>query len=505
MNRKNYRRLFLPLVVIFLLVSFYYTGGEEELFVIASEEKTPEVDSSLPLKEQIDTILEDERLDGAITGVSVRKADTGEEIYSNHGDIRLHPASNMKILTASAALETLGPDYQFTTEVLTDGKMTGNVLQGNLYLKGKGDPTLLEADLEKFAKTLKDQGITKIKGNLIGDDSWYDDIRLSQDLNWSDEPFYTGAQVSALTLSPDNDYDAGTVIVESQPGEGEQAEVTVTPRTDYVTIVNKTKMVKAGETKQISIEREHGSNRIIVEGQMPADGSTTKKWVSVWKPTGYALDVFKKALENNGVTFIGNAKINSGQAPENAKELTSKQSIPVAELLLPFMKLSNNGHGEVLTKEMGKVVFDEGSWDKGLEVMEDVITSFGVSEDAILLRDGSGMSHKNYIPASELTKLLYKIQEKDWYSEFEYALPVAGISDRMVGGTLRNRMTEEPTKGNVKAKTGSLTGVYTLSGYVTSADGEKLIFSILNNNYIDGSMAPIQDAIASVLASYEFE
>src|SRR5699024_9944839 len=148
------------------------------------------------LTEKMDEVLLDERLDGTVTGVSVRHADTGELLYSRDGDKRLRPASNMKLLTASTALEILGPNYQFETEVLTDEARLGVVMHGNLYLKGKGDPTLMKEDLDAFAKDLKDKGIQRIEGNIIGDDSWYDDVRLSQDLNWSDEPFYTGAQVS---------------------------------------------------------------------------------------------------------------------------------------------------------------------------------------------------------------------------------------------------------------------------------------------------------------------
>ncbi|MET3699710.1 D-alanyl-D-alanine carboxypeptidase/D-alanyl-D-alanine-endopeptidase (penicillin-binding protein 4) [Bacillus oleivorans] len=500
------RTLFL--LILMAMVTFVpFTTPEKTKVVEASKETTEVVVSQSPdLQAKIDAILNDERLQGTSTGVSIRNADTGEVLYSYYGDMRLHPASNMKLLTTIAALETLGEDYQFTTEVLTDGSITGNVLQGNLYIKGKGDPTLLEKDFDQFAKDLKAKGIQQINGNLIGDDSWYDDIRLSQDLNWSDESYYTGAQVSALTLSPNEDYDAGTVIVEVTPSTevGGKAQVKVTPETDYVTILNNTEMVAAGQSKRISIEREHGTNNIVVEGVMPLNGTTSRSWVAVWEPTGYALDVFKKSLKEQGIALVGNADVKVGVTPENATVLTAKKSMTLEDLLIPFMKLSNNGHGETLTKEMGKVVYGEGSWDKGLQVIEEVITDFGVNGDTILLRDGSGMSHKNMIPANEITQLLYAVQDESWYPAFEQSLPVAGESDRLVGGTLRSRMTSEPAKGNVKAKTGSLTGVSTLSGYVTSADGKKLIFSIMFNNYLGFSATSIENSIATTLAGHEF-
>ncbi|MGP4063424.1 D-alanyl-D-alanine carboxypeptidase/D-alanyl-D-alanine endopeptidase [Oceanobacillus sp. M65] len=497
--------LFLLIIAVLAVFPFLDQGGQS---VKATDEITDIEFDEANLEEKLRHILDNEQLDGAITGVNIMQAETGEQLFSQDGDIRLHPASNMKILTAAAALETLGKDYQFSTEVLTNGKKRGKVLHGDLYLKGKGDPTLLKEDLDQFAKELKTQGIQKVKGDLIGDDTWYDDVRLSQDLNWSDEPFYTGAQVSALTLSPNEDYDAGTVIVQVSPADepGGKAEISLSPETDYVTIENKTKMVPADESKDISIEREHGTNTIVVEGTMPVDGSNSRSWSSVWEPTGYALDVFKKALEEENIQFIGKSEEKTGATPEDAQLLTSKQSMPLHELLIPFMKLSNNGHGEVLTKEMGKVVAGEGSWDEGLDVIEDVAAQFGMDKDTIQLRDGSGMSHKTMIPASDLAQFLYEIQATDWFSEFQYALPIAGESDRFVGGTLRNRMTEEPAKGNVTAKTGSLTGVSTLSGYVTSADGEELIFSILINNYLgsSSSMRAIEDDIATTLAEHQF-
>ncbi|MGB6406264.1 MAG: D-alanyl-D-alanine carboxypeptidase/D-alanyl-D-alanine-endopeptidase, partial [Planococcus donghaensis] len=241
-----------------------------------------------PLVSEINEILHDERLDGALIGVSIRKADTGEQIYDHFGDTRLIPASNMKLFTAAAAFETLGEDYRFTTEIHTDGTIKGEMLKGNLYLKGKGDPTLLEEDFEQFARELKSQGIQKIKGDLIGDDTWYDEVRLSEDITWQDEVYYYGAQVSALTASPNKDYDAGSLIVEVNAGGavGEEPKVSLTPETDYVSIVNKAKTVAADQPKTVSISREHGTNQIIIEGNIPVDGSRKREWIAVDEPSG---------------------------------------------------------------------------------------------------------------------------------------------------------------------------------------------------------------------------
>ncbi|MBO0588688.1 D-alanyl-D-alanine carboxypeptidase/D-alanyl-D-alanine-endopeptidase [Sporosarcina sp. E16_8] len=453
----------------------------------------------------IDEILKDPRLQGATTAVSIREASTGEVVYSHLGDTRVHPASVMKLLTGAAALETIGQEHMFKTDLYMDGRIESGVLHGNLYLKGRGDPTLTKNDLKAFVSVLKAKGISSIAGNVYGDDTWYDDIRLSQDLNWSDEPYYTGSQVSALTLSPNDDYDAGTVIVEVNPARksGQAGQVAMVPANSYLTIVNKTQTVAKKGTKSITVERQHGTNTVIVSGTIPEGSKKTRTWASVWEPTNYTISIFKKTIEELGITFSTATKIERKKVAKGATLLTSKNSMPLNELFIPFMKLSNNGHAEVLVKEMGRTIGGEGSWDKGLSVVEATLATLGLDTKNMLLRDGSGMSHKNLVTANEVTKLLYTAQTKPWYPAFLKALPVAGNEERFVGGTLRNRMKGTAAAGNVQAKTGALNGVTALSGYVTTKDGEMLTFSIMINNYLNDTTPEILDRIAITLANYQ--
>src|SRR5699024_5958952 len=181
----NRGKSYFLLLAILMFALLPFTNAKDTTLVSASNESTEEINHEwTDLGEKIDRVLQDSRLDGTVTGVTVRHADTGEVLYSRDGDKRLRTASNMKLLTAAAALVNLGPEYRFETEVLTDQTKLGVVMHGNLYLRGKGDPTLMEADLIDFAKDLIDTGIHKIEGNIIGDDTWYDVVRLSQDLNW---------------------------------------------------------------------------------------------------------------------------------------------------------------------------------------------------------------------------------------------------------------------------------------------------------------------------------
>jgi len=221
--------------------------------------------------------------------------------------------------------------------------------------------------------------------------------------------------------------------------------------------------------------------------------------MSVWEPTEYALDLFRQALERNGIIVNGN--IIAGTAPEETEVLLEHASIPLEKLLIPFMKLSNNGIGEVLVKEMGKQEYGEGSWEKGLEVMKEILPKFGMDIETMSLKDGSGISHNNLIPANEISNLLYAAQHESWFSIFLNTLPNAGKKERMIGGTLHERMHGL----NVQAKTGTINGVTTLSGYLETNSGRKLIFSLMINNLLDDledEGKEMEDRIMEIITNY---
>ncbi|MFE9691501.1 D-alanyl-D-alanine carboxypeptidase/D-alanyl-D-alanine-endopeptidase [Micromonospora sp. NPDC005806] len=491
-----HRRLFPRALAVLALVATAATAGAP---TATAEAPTP---AQTRLHATIDAVLADSRLAGAQAGVVVVDTATGQTLYDRNGDRRLIPASNTKLLTSTAAMKLLGPGHRFTTDVLSDGVRRAGVLSGNVYLRGGGDPTMLAEDYDRLAAQVAAEGVRMVTGNLVADDTRYDRTRLGPDWTWDDESYYYAAQVSALTVAPDTDYDAGTVIVRAAPGgqAGARPLVTMTPANGWLRIDNRAETVATGETT-ISFEREHGGNTIVVTGQIAVGQAPESDWMTVWEPTGYAADIFRSALQRHGVRVLGRTVL--GQAtPEQAETVARHDSMPLSELMVPFLKLSNNGHAEVLTKELGRVLSGSGTWTAGLTAISEYVGDSGMDTGTLRQRDGSGLSRRNMIPPAQFVSLLSTVRAESWFDTWYAALPVAGNAERFVGGTLRSRMRGTAAANNVHGKTGSLTGVSSLSGYATDADGHLLAFSIVLNNYLTSSVKGLEDQIAIALASY---
>ncbi|MBU9713891.1 D-alanyl-D-alanine carboxypeptidase/D-alanyl-D-alanine-endopeptidase [Evansella tamaricis] len=443
----------------------------------------------------------EESLQGAIIGISVRSASNGELLFEHSGDVRLQPASNLKLFTAAVALSTLGENHSFKTEIWRDGNLLWKVLNGNLYLKGKGDPTLTMEDLNQLVKEVKGSGISFIRGDVIVDDTWYDSVRYPVDLPWSDETYDYGAAISALSLTPTGEFDPGCVVIEIEPGDrtGEKGKVTVPLGGDMISVTNETETVdNANMTKDIMIERLHGTNKIRISGQISRDREKISDILPVWDPTDIVSESLLKLLKENKIIVAG--EVRKGKTPKSADKMFSKSSIPLREMIIPFMKYSINSYGEILVKEMGKQLSGDGSWLVGLPVMEKELKELGVNTETMTIRDGSGISHLNLVPPNEVTNLLYLAQGESWFPMFYNSLPVAGIAEKRVGGTLRNRLKEKGLKGKVIAKTGSLTGVSSIAGYAEMKGGEKIIFSVMLNHLpVENSAKDVEDQIISLI------
>lgn len=439
------------------------------------------------LSDSITRIVE-EKLAGADVSITVRERFSGEMIYDYNSLTTVKPASNMKLLTTAAALDVLGKDYRFNTSLYTTGKTSNGILKGDVYLKGQGDPTLSVEDLQQFAEELKEKGIRKIEGRIVGDDKWFDNDLLTPGIWVGDESYYYAAPISALTTSPNADYDSGTIIVEAIGTRvGDLPSIKVTPHIGDLQIVNEAQTVEAGKTNTVSIERIYQTNKIVISGNLPVD-KTKKEWVTVKHPTTHTLTMFQAILVEAGIEYTKD-KIFQSATPKSAQLVAMKQSMPLEQLLIPYMKLSNNGIADILVKTIGKVKNHHGSTKAGLQVIREYGNSINLNMADWQFEDGSGMSHENRVSSLLVSELLYQVQGEDWFTTYFTSLPVAANTDRMVGGTLRNRLKGPLTAGKVYAKTGSLTGVSTLSGYLEASSGKSYIFSVLVQNKSEDSTA----------------
>ena len=453
------------------------------------------------LQTKLTSVLNDSR-SRTESAVAVLDAGSGEVLYNRGGGRALMPASNTKILTAVAALHVLKPGYRFSTEVIRRGRVTSGVLNGQLYLKGYGDPTARQSDYAALARQVKAAGISRVTGRIVADGTFFDAKRYNPGWSTSYASDYYAAQIAALTVAPNADYDTGTVIIRYQAaGKGRKAKITTTPAAaaTYVTIVNKTTTGSSGSSTTFSARRTAGKNTITVKGRVRggASGSTL---VTVDKPELYAAAVFRAELAKLKITVAGSSKIGATPTTKRTR-LARDTSMPLSKLLVPFLKLSNNMHAETLTKTMGTLKGRPGSWADGLAYTTGYLKQLQVPMAGVSLTDGSGLTRRNHVTPLAMATTLQKVRKESWWPAFDAALPVAGNNTHLTGGTLRHRMNGTRAANNAHAKTGTLTGVTALSGYVTGRDGRKYAFSMISN-YAGASPRPVENTLVVTLAGW---
>ncbi len=455
------------------------------------------------LRQRFDRILADSALAHAWAGLKVVSLRTGETLYEHNAELLAHPASNQKLLTSAAALSLLGPGYVFQTTVAIDSAARADsVLQGNLYLIGRGNPDLTSNDLFGLAQNLAQTGIREIRGNLICDDFYLDDVRWGSGWMWDDDPAEYVPRVSALSVNKN------TVAVRVTPAEivGKPARVQIDPPTDHVTLINTSVTVQrraqidslALPSLTINRKWQQHENTVVVDGAIAQDGSPREETVNVLEPEIYCGRLLRAALQTVGIAVHGG--VERGLSPAKTKILAEHRA-PLLPILVNLNKPSDNLSAELLLKTIGAEKFGRpGTATKGIRAMRQFLGCAGVDTNAVHSADGSGASHYNLITPSNLVNLLVAMWKNFAIrNEFAATLPIAGVD-----GTLRGRMKGTPAEGVLHAKTGTISAVSTLSGYTTTADGEELAFSMMMQHFLSSSRAAraIQDRLGVELSTF---
>ena len=457
------------------------------------------------LRREVGRLMTDPRVtaSSARVGVTVQDASTWVPVYVRGANTALAPASILKVFTAAAALSVLGSGYRWNTDVLVPRAPSGGVVS-RLYLKGRGDPTLLEKDLSALASALRTKGVRRVAGDVVADATYFDEQRYNPYWSTGYASDYYAAQVSALTLAPDTDYDAGTVIVTVRPAAtaGARPRLTLTPPSAArtVTLVNRASSAAKGSATTLALSRRPGTNVVTVTGRVGVGHAALKKWVIVNDPALLVARAFRERLVAAGIRVDGKAV--KGRTPSGQTLVARHASMTLGRLLVPFLELSNNSHAEAIVKTLGARTGRPGSWADGTAAVRAYAVRTGIDERGLRVVDGSGLARANRLTPNQLATLLDKAQRTPWAGTFRSALPVAGRDPvRWTGGTLASRMRGTAAAGNLRAKNGSLTGVSTLAGYVTGADGRRYVF-VMMGSYGGSSTRPVEDRLGALLARW---
>jgi len=430
----------------------------------------------------------------------------------------------MKLYTVAAAFDRLTPDYHFITSVYAKEKPEDGKVKGDLVIYGRGDPSIAarfnNGDYFKGVNDLADgvvaAGVKRIKGDLVGDESYFNGAPLGSGWEWDDLTWSYGAQVSALNIN-DNAIDL-TV----KPANKVGAPVVVTtgpPAAGFMTIANRAITSARGSKNELQLYRGVGDNTLEVTGSIPLGDAGFIGGVAIPDPALTFVSMLRDALVKRGVKIDGrvrtlNARSGGSIVPNTSVasppstivsspvEIASLQSPSFSLIAVHTLKPSQNQYTEIILRTLGKLSGADGkksNEDAGLEAVRKFLHEAGVGDSDLVLSDGSGLSRNDMINANATVQLLTFMSKHRYFAQFRDALPIAGVD-----GTLRTRMTGTPAEGNVRAKTGSLSSVASLSGYVTTAAGEHVVFSMMLNNYPDASALRRDsiDAIAILLASF---
>ena len=408
-----------------------------------------------------------------------RKAGTGniETYFSQNADRMFIPASLSKLVTLGAVLHELHPGYKFKTTLVSEAKIDGGTLKGSLFLKGGGDPSFVSENMWFLVNELTRAGVTSIDGDIVVDDSRFDQVRWGDDRQEERVDRAYDAPIGAMSMN------WNSVSVYARPGDkvGDKLKVFADVASPYIKVRNESRTVAAGRGKTVAVERisEKGfdGDVIVVTGAMAQGLPEFVAYKNISRPDLWAGFNLVEFLKQRGIAVSG--KVRAAQAPKDAALLASAESKPLSLIASDMSKWSNNYVAEMLVKNLAAESREGqiGTMDAGMAQVIKYLEKTGLKKGEYEFVNAAGFTRRNRMTPMQLGRVLEAVRaDFTMYPEYLASLPIAGVD-----GTLRNRMKSPPAERWVRAKTGLLNGVVGLAGYAGRANGEIIAFVFIFN------------------------
>ena len=497
--------MLLKLYTLFILFQFnniYAQNGLDSIKIIQLEK-----DPVKELEKDIIEILNISDFGDAHLGVLVYSLDNNDFLFSLNEKQNFVPASTLKLLSTSAALDYLGSDFHYKTEIFLDGEIQSNgEFIGDLVVKSNGDPSIsnlfsnkIDDIFETWIKDLEKLGIVSIRGNIIADDSYFEDDNYPIGWAYDDLKYYYAPQVNAINFYEnkiDLELSAGNEV-------GYLANYKLTPKTSYVQIINNVNTSKSADDNQIEFYRDIGTNIIELYGNIRYDNPKKSLEISIENPSLYFISYFKEKLIESNIRFKGRVFDADDLSYEikypKEKKLSSHSSPTLNEIIKVINKESNNLLAEILLKTLAKEKKGIGNFSNGIESIKEYANMAGIPSSNLQITDASGLSRNDLFSPKHTIYLLNHIYRQSYYEDFKNSLAAPNQK-----GTLKRRMGKSKAEFNLFAKTGSMNNISNICGYVKTEDGEMLAFAIFMNNFTvpSASAINIQDMICMRLSGF---
>jgi D-alanyl-D-alanine carboxypeptidase/D-alanyl-D-alanine-endopeptidase (penicillin-binding protein 4) len=445
------------------------------------------------LQKLVDSVQNDVEIRSGIVAASIRSTQTGEYKLQFNAYKSVNSASTLKLVSTASALSVLSPNYRFQTFIEYDGSIIDSVLQGNIYIRGTGDPSLgsarvgmnLDEVTNLFVQKIKSFGIKKINGYILGDGSIFSENTLADSWTWSDIGNYYGAGVNGLNIN-ENFYQ---IYFKQSINIGDSAPILrVIPEIPNMIGINKVMIAERGSGDNVNIYATPFGNTFLWKGTIPAGENEFSVKGAIPDPAYFfAYQIQKKFIESGGVltnqtTPFQNYKRQAGYYPKSRFQLFAYDSPQISILAKECNFQSINLYADALLKTVGYTLSKDGSFESAINSEKQLWTQKGVDLQGFMIKDGSGLSPSGVLTANNLADILYAMKSDASFNDFYASIPVVGIN-----GTVQNLAKGSKAAGNVRAKSGSISNTRAFSGYFTASNGEMMSFAYIINRYADGA------------------